>query len=92
MWHNIKAVKRSESGSAGVFFVNREDGTTVLKSSSNCPKEYLASILARRLGFSVPEMRVIDYNHNEWGRVKMDVGTFVKNSGESTDIYKLVKK
>ncbi len=72
--------------------MNREDGTTVIKSSSNCPKEYLASILALRLGFEVPQMRIIDYNHNEWGRVKMSVATFVKNSGEMADLVKLVRR
>jgi len=72
--------------------VNRNDGTTVLKSSSNCPKEYLASVLALRLGFVVPEMRVIDYNHNEWERVKMSVATFIKNRGDTADLVKLVSR
>jgi hypothetical protein len=54
-------------------------------------QEYLASVLASRLGFAVPEMRVIDYNYPEWGSLKSNLFTYARKYCDTGDLVKVVR-
>lgn len=56
---SVSAVRRSGAGSLGVFFVNTDKGTVVLKGSRSMASEAFAALLTARLGICTPRWRII---------------------------------
>jgi len=59
-WENIRACKRSTSGSQGVFFVDVGNGIVVMKGINADTSPFLfASILSYKLGIYVPPFQIL---------------------------------
>lgn len=68
-WNEVKAVSMSESGTAGVFFVELEEGGFVVKGSPEPAIEYFASLVYAKLKIKVPQMRVMKYTDPEFNKM-----------------------
>lgn len=78
-WDHIEDLKISDSGAAGVVFVNTKgNGSVVIKGSSTIAQDFFATLVAEALGFNVAHMRIIDWSSpdEEWAKMLREMGNF----------------
>jgi len=65
-WHEINAIKISESGSTKVLFIETEGGSVVLKITGEMGLDYFMNLLGKCIGVPIPSMRVLRYDEKEF--------------------------
>jgi len=95
-WESIIGLSCSEDGSDGVFFVETESGSFVLKGSSTVGADLFAYELAKLYRVPVPRMRVIGFTADEWHDMWKGLGPLEahvnKDSAIATPLGKCMQK
>lgn len=95
-WTSIVGLACSEEGSDGVFFVETENGSFVLKGSTTIGADLFTYKLATRFGIPEPKMKVIAYATNEWPKMANELQKFENhvnsNSAVASPLGKCLQK
>jgi hypothetical protein len=84
-WDLVKSISISDSGSAGVIFIESSMGAIAIKGSSDPAIEYFSFQLLKNLNINVPEMVVYEFNDPEFHKITDSLETYCASDSTLKD-------
>lgn len=75
-WDLVKGISISDSGSAGVIFVETLMGAFAIKGSSDPAIEYFSYLLLKRLNIKVPEVVVYEFDSPQFQQIVQNLENY----------------